>query len=135
MAKKKVVKEKIWFSGSVPSSKNSRITVRATGRSFPSKRTAQYIKNGKKEWIENKEKFLKMLEGKEQPYLVEFHFVRETKHRWDFHNMVQVLCDLMTEHGYLEDDNTNIMFPIPLEVEGKLFSHDKDNPGVWISIK
>jgi hypothetical protein len=135
MAKKKVNKEMIWISGNVPSSKNSRITSRATGRSFPSKNTQKYIKESKPDFLLNKTKFLNMLAGKQMPYLVEFHFVRQSRHRWDFHNMVQVLCDLFQEHEYLEDDCTDVMFPIPLEMNDKLYSYDKENPGVWISVK
>lgn len=135
MAKKKMNKQMFFIKSNVPSSKNSRITSRVTGRSFPSKNTQKYIKESKVDYLLNKQAFLNLLEGKEKPYLIEFHFVRQSRHRWDFHNMVQVICDLFTEHGYLEDDNTDIMFPIPLEIEGKLYSYNKDNPGVWISVK
>jgi len=135
MAKKKVKKEMFFIASQVPSSKNSRITNRATGRSFPSKNTQKYVKNTKSQYLENKETFLKMLEGKEKPYLVEFHFVRDSKRRWDFGNICQVCTDLMTTYEFIEDDNVYEMFPIPLEIEGKLFSIDKNNPGVWISVK
>lgn len=135
MAKKKVVKEMFFIKGQTPSSKNSRITNRTTGRSFPSKNTQKYIKESEKDYLANKAKFLKMLEGKEKPYLIEFHFVRDSKRRWDFHNISQVVCDLFTKYGYLEDDNVYEMFPIPLEIDGKLFTVNKLHPGVWISVK
>jgi len=132
---KKIEKDFIFIKGQTPSSKNSRITNRATGRSFPSKNTQKYVKESKQDYLDNKERFLKMLEGKEQPYLIEFHFVRDSRRRWDFHNISQVVCDLFTLYGYLEDDNTNIMFPVPLKMNDKYFTVDKDDPGVWISVK
>lgn len=76
-----------------------------------------------------------MIATKPKPYIVEFHIVRKSKHKWDFHNAVQVLCDLMIEYGYVDDDNTDEMFPVPLEKNKVLYSYDKDNPGVFVSIK
>lgn len=127
--------KQIFIPGTVPSSKNSRILNTKSKRSFPSKTTQTYIKDSKDYWILNKDGFLEMLVGKEKPYLIQFHIVRKTKHRWDFHNAMQVLCDLMTKYGYIDDDNTDEMFPIPLKKDGVYYSYDKDNAGVFISIQ
>ena len=135
MTKNKIKKQMFFIKGNVPSSKNSRITSRLTGRSFPSKNTQKYIKESEADFLNKKQQFLDMLKDKKQPYMIEFHFVRKSKHKWDFHNMVQVLCDLFQKHEYLIDDNTDVMFPIPLELNDKFYSYDKEKPGVWISVK
>lgn len=103
-------------------------------RSFPSKIVQRYVKETKKEYLDQKETFLKMLEGKETPYRIGLHFVRKTKRRWDFHNMCQLVLDLMTTYEWIEDDNTNIIFPFPLEIEDKLCSYNKEKPGVYITL-
>lgn len=122
----------IFIKGNVPSSKNNKVW---TGRYFVwSKRASQYKKDTKEEFIGNKELFLSMIEGKEKPYLVGFHFVRNNKHKFDFVNMVQTIQDLMVEYGYIEDDNTEIMLPFPFDVNGVYNSIDKEHPGVWINI-
>lgn len=126
--------QEIFIAGSVPSSKNSRILNTKTKRSFPSKNTQAYIKESRQQWLDNKDLFLSLLDGKSKPYLVQFHIVRKSKHRWDFHNAMQVLCDLMTDYGYIDDDNTSEMFPIPLMKDGLYCSYDKVCPGVFISV-
>lgn len=124
----------IFIPGNVPSSKNSRITNRSTGRSFPSKKSQQFIKESKSDFDASKEEFLEMLKGKSKPYLIGFHFVRDSRRRWDFHNMVQLPLDLMTKNGWIDDDNTTEVLPIPMQIDGKYESLDKDKPGVYISV-
>ena len=75
----------IFINGNTPSSKNSKriitITNKKTGkkttRLINSEVTEKYIKNSKSDWLVNKNKFLKMLKGKEKPYKVELFFIRE----------------------------------------------------------
>lgn len=124
----------IFIPNNVPSSKNSRITSRSTGRSFPSKLCQQYVKDTKDVFILEKDSFLKMLENKSMPYKIGFHLVRETKRKCDFHNMVQLPLDLMTKNGWIEDDNMDIILPFPMEIDGKFITYDKLNPGVYIKI-
>jgi len=83
----------IFIPGSVPSSKNSKIFTR--GRKLIwSKAASLYRKNSKEAFLTNKEDFLSMLNGKEKPYIICFHFVRATKHKYDFVNMIQTIQDL-----------------------------------------
>lgn len=124
----------IFINGNVPSSKNSRITSRATGRSFPSKNSQKFIKSSKDDFENQKDEFKKLLKDKPKPYLIGFHFVRDSKRRWDFHNMVQLPLDLMTKHGWIDDDNTAEVLPMPMLIDEKYESLNKENPGVYISV-
>lgn len=122
----------IFIGENVPSSKNSKIW---TGRRLIWSKTAtKYKISTREQYLTNKDIFLAMLEGKRKPYIIGFHFVRNNKHKFDFVNMVQTVQDLMVEYGYIEDDNCDIMFPIPLKIEDKYYSIDKSNPGVYIKI-
>lgn len=122
----------IFIPGNVPSSKNNKVW---TGRYFVwSKRAIAYKKETKEQFLSNKELFLSMLEGHEKPYIIGFHFIRNNKHKWDFVNMVQTIQDLMVEYEYIQDDNTDIMFPCPFLINEEYYSIDKENPGVYIKI-
>lgn len=126
--------KKIFIKGNVPSSKNSRRNFK--GKSLPSKATITYIKAAIDGYINNKDIFLDMLNKypTDSIKLVGMHFVRKSKHRWDFHNAVQIICDLMSKYRWVEDDNASIMIPVPLEINGYSWTYDKNNPGVYISI-
>jgi Holliday junction resolvase RusA-like endonuclease len=111
----------IWIPYNVPSSKNSRINT--TRGSFMSKPSKAYItklgiqsySSGKKivkgyisrpNLIEQlRSEFEKRIEGKSFPLEIGFHFVRDSKRKIDFHNIVQIILDLLTAHNIIEDDN------------------------------
>ena len=121
----------IFIPGNVPSSKNGR---RWTGRYFiVSKQTARYYKNSKKDWVENKKEFLKLLKGKDsqnkKPYRISFKFVPKSRHKFDYINPAQTVQDQMVKFGWISDDNAQEILPIFLE-----FEYDKDNPGVYINV-
>lgn len=72
-----------------------------------------------------------------KPYKIGFHFIRGSKHKYDFVNPVQTVQDLMVTYGWLEDDNIEIMLPLPLEYpvdSGSFSSYSKQEPGVVIEI-
>lgn len=122
----------IFISGNTPSSKNSRVW---TGRfMIESKRVQKYRKETKEQFQNNKELFLSMLQGKEKPYLIGFHFVRNNKHKFDFCNMLQIVQDIIVSEGYLEDDNCDEMLPIPYKKEGKYYSVNKLECGTYITV-
>ncbi|WP_231099167.1 hypothetical protein [Streptobacillus moniliformis] len=101
---------KIFIKGNVPSSKNSK---QWTGKFLiNSKTVSKYLKEYESQWITNKSKFLKMLENKETPYKIHFKFIRDSRRKFDYHNAVQLPCDLMTKHGWLEDDDADNIIPI-----------------------
>lgn len=123
----------IWIPYNTPSSKNSRVW---TGRYFVvSALTTKWRKNTDKYWKEHKEEFLKQLQGKEKPYLIGLHFVRDSRRKFDFVNPVQSIQDEMKKQGWITDDNCGEILPYPLEIEGRYYSIDKSNPGVFIHVK
>lgn len=76
--------------------------------------------------------FLKMAKDKPLPLLVEFQFVRSKHECWDFANMVQLPQDMMSTYGWIEDDDKDIMLPIPnIDVP---YTINPNCPGVWIKI-
>ena len=77
---------------------------------------------------------IELLENKEPPFEIGFHFVRGTKHKFDFNNANQLIADLIVAHDVLEDDNMDYFIPFALKIDNKFYSVDKTNPGVWIKI-
>ena len=140
----------IFIPGNVPSSKNSRINT--TKGSFASKTVKSYLNSlgiqsyssskklvkgyvNKPNLIENlREDFLKQTSGKQLPLEIGFHFVRDSRRKFDFHNIVQVVLDLMTAHNIIIDDNMDCVIPFALKIDSKFYSVDKENCGVWIKI-
>ena len=140
----------IFIPGNVPSSKNSRINTK--NGSFASKTVKAYLNSlgiqsyssskkivkgyvNKPNLIENlREDFLKQIEGKELPLQIGFHFVRDSKRKFDFHNIVQISLDLLTAHDFIIDDNMDCVIPFALKIGGGFYSVDKDDPGVYIKI-
>jgi hypothetical protein len=127
------VKENVFFCPTgTPSSKNSR---QWTGRRFlPSKATTLWRQETEQWWIDNKDKFLEELKGLEKPYLIGLHFVRKSKHKFDFINPAQTVQDEATKYGYIDDDNCDEIMPFPLNIDGQWYTYDKVNPGVYVKI-
>jgi len=142
--------ELIFIPGNCPSLKNSKIK---TSRGiFPSKTVKSYLTDlgiqkysaSRKEVVgyarkpnkfeELREVFNKALEGKEPPIEIGFHFVRKTKHKFDFNNANQIIADLLTAHGIIEDDNMDWFIPQAYKKDGKYYSYNKETPGVYIKI-
>lgn len=146
-------KEMVFISGSIPSSKNSKV---ATSKGvFHSKTVAKFLREqgimhysaGRKEVTYYKTKpclfpadQLKELissakqDLKEGPIKIGIHFVRQTKSRFDFHNICQVVLDLMVAFDIIEDDNMDCVLPFPMEIDGKWYSVNKNKPGAWIAV-
>jgi hypothetical protein len=66
------------------------------------------------------------------PIILGMHFVRSTRRKADFNNCTHIIADLLTAHHYLVDDNMHYFFPVPFKINGRWFSIDKENPGVWL---
>lgn len=88
-----------------------------------------YISSTKSEYLKNKEKFLKLLEGKEPPYTISFKFIRGSKHRFDYINPAQTVQDLMVKYEWIEDDNCEWMIPC-----FEPYEYNKEEPGVYIKV-
>lgn len=126
----------IFIPINTPSSKNSKQFIYRGGRGFlvNSKLTTKYMRDTDLIYKSKKLEFEKMLKGLDKPYLIGFHFVRKTKQRWDFSNLCQAPQDMLVKHGLLEDDNASVMLPVPFKIDGKWYSVDKKNPGVYIKV-
>ncbi len=122
----------IFIPGNVPSSKNSRMW---TGKiSIASPATQKYRKSSYVHWEEYRDIFKKEVEDKEYPLIIGFHFVRKTRHKFDFVNPLQCVQDQMVSHGWIEDDNSDILIPKPFTLNKEWYSYDKKEPGVYIKI-
>lgn len=133
MLEKRMKKESLFFCPTAtPSSKNGKIW---TGSRFiPSKATTLWRKETRSWWEDNRALFTDELAGLEKPYVIGLHFVRKSKHQWDFVNPVQTVQDEAVAYGFFIDDNCDEMIPVPLMLDGKWYSYDKDNSGVYIKI-
>jgi hypothetical protein len=73
-------------------------------------------------------------DGAEYPIILGFHFVRDSKRKFDFTNCEHIICDLLTAHDYIKDDNCDCLVPQVMKLDGQWYSIDKINPGVWLEI-
>jgi hypothetical protein len=97
---------------------------------FPVEELKQLICLARKEYYEEKDS----VRGFQEPLKIGLHFVRQTKARFDFHNICQIVFDLLVAFDIIEDDNMDCILPFPMEIDGKWYSVDKNNPGCWITI-
>ena len=122
----------IFIKGNFPSFKNSK---QRTSKGFMvmSKTVQKYLKAHESQWEMIPDQF-KDLKEEDYPIQVGMYFIRGTKHRWDFHNMVQGVADLMVKHKWIPDDNTNYFIPVCLRINDSYYGYSKESPGVWIDI-
>lgn len=132
--------ETIFIPYETRSSKNSKqigykyIGKRKVPFIMESKLAQEYREVTKRYWEIMAKVFRQQLVGKSKPYVIEFLFVRSSKRRFDFHNMVQLPADLMQEYGWLEDDDMENLLPVPPLPPRAPYIVDKNNPGVFIKI-
>jgi len=143
--------ELVFIPGNVPSLKNSK--VKTSRGIFSSKTVKKYLtslgiqrySSSKKEVIGYKTRpnifkeeimpeLLKLLEDKKAPYEFGFHFVRKSKHKFDFNNANQIIADLLVAHGIIEDDNMDYFIPYAFKMNEQYYTIDKENPGVYIKL-
>ena len=117
-----------WFiPGNVPSSKNSR---RWTGKFFiASKTTMKYRKDTDSIYKKHAASFTKEFVKYELPVYVSFKFIRGSRHRFDHVNPLQTVQDEMVKHGWIPDDNCDIIIPVFEEYE-----YNKEGSGVLIKL-
>lgn len=119
----------IFIKGNFPSFKNSKQYV-GKGRMLMSKTVQKYLKAYEHQW-----KIIPLEFANENyPMVVGLHFVRGTKHKFDFHNMVQGVADLMVKHGWIKDDSMDYFLPFPMHIGGEYYSYNKEEPGVYVQI-
>jgi hypothetical protein len=136
----------VFISGNVPSSKNSKNAVPGKGV-FHSKTVKSYLKEKGIQTYSVRTKYVKgyktrpnifLKEASQfvlpetRPLILGFHFVRSSRRRYDFHNAVQIIFDLLVAHAIIEDDDTTIIYGVPFKLEGRLETLDPKNPGVYL---
>lgn len=138
----------VFIKGNVPSSKNSKVATKSG--LFHSKTVGKYLRSlgimaysvTRKTVTGYKtipstypiEELTNIFKDSVSPIKVGLHFVRKDKKHFDFHNISQIVFDLMVAHNIIEDDNMNCVIPFPYMIGGAWYSIDKENPGVYISI-
>jgi len=73
-----------------------------------------------------------LLVEKQPPYKIGLFFIRNSKRRFDWINAAQIVCDLLTAHGVIEDDNMDYLIPTPISVAGSWYTVDTKLPGCII---
>lgn len=139
----------VFIEGNIPSLKNSKVkTSRGVFHSKTVKKFLQQIgilkySASKKEVIFYKtrdckfpyDELKKEIGNKKNSQLkIGFHFVRNSKRKFDFHNAVQIVADLLVAFDLIEDDNMDYFIPIPFKINKEYYSYNPDNPGVFIKI-
>lgn len=163
MLERKKAIDMVFIPGNIPSLKNSK--VKTSRGIFHSPTVSRFIRslgiqhfNSRKKEVKgykdplrpNKFEALRpafeaMKHGKNDPIIIGYHQVRNSKRLFDFSNSVELIQDLMTAHDFIEDDNVKYVFPVPMSIDGRLISEldprafplysvDKENPGVWIKL-
>lgn len=123
----------IFIKGNVPSSKNSKqiFKNKKTGKTFitSSKTVKAYLSNFEYQYDIFAKEFKEQLKLKPKPYKIGFYFIRDSKRKFDYININQIVQDLMVQHGWLLDDNCEELIPVFLGYEV-----DRNNPGVRIEV-
>ena len=111
------------ITGRIPSKKNSRVTNRKTGRSFPSKSYANWHKQAEKQ-LENFHN-----EEIDFPVEVSYKFYMPDLRPTDISNKLESINDLLTDINFWKDDNWSIVRKFHASAE-----LDRKNPRVEIIV-
>ena len=77
----------------------------------------------------------KHIEAKQKPVRMGFHFIRDSKRKFDYINAMQIILDLLTAHGVIEDDDCDTVIPYVAERFGKPYFVDKENAGCILEVE
>lgn len=136
----------IFIPGQVPSLKNSKVMGK-----YPSKTVQNWLRTFGIQSYNSRRKEVKFFKRISKQYdfleickpikqyrdsqiLLGFFFIRKTKSKWDFNNCNHIITDLMTAFDILVDDDVTHLLPFPLEIDGRYWEINPDNPGVIIKI-
>lgn len=135
----------VFIKYNTPSSKNSKIN----GKFF-SKPVQNYLKKyGIKSFSSSKklvtgyvrtpitfpvDELKELFKDKEYPIVIGFHFIRDSRRRWDIINIMQIILDLFTAFSIIEDDSMDYVIPMPFKINNSWYSINKETPGVFITI-
>jgi len=141
----------IFLPGNVPSLKNSKQVAKTKGGKtvlLYSKTVKSYLRNlgiqrlsaktGITAYATRQNVFKSKINGffdrVEYPCVLGMHFVRGSRRKFDFINAAQIICDLLVAHGFIVDDDTQHLLPVPMKLNGSWYSVNKNNPGVYMEI-
>jgi len=65
----------------------------------PSERHKKYKEASTGAYLQNKQKFRKLLKNHSKPYLLGLYFIRKTKNDWDYDNAYSTIADLIQSNG------------------------------------
>ena len=138
----------VFISHNVPSLKNGK--VKTSRGIFASKTVKKYLRghginkysSSKKEVDGYKtipmtfpvDQLRGLFDGAKFPAIIGFHFVRDSNRDFDFNNANQLILDLLTAFDIIPDDSMRYVIPQCMVIDGKFYTVDKENPGVFISI-
>jgi Holliday junction resolvase RusA-like endonuclease len=88
-----------------------------------------YRKSTKQYYEMYADEFKEEISKLSKPIQISFEFIRSTRHKFDYINPAQTVQDDMVKHGWIEDDNADILLPV-----FEKYRYDKKNPGVIIKI-
>jgi hypothetical protein len=141
IAKLNDYKGHIWIPSNVPSLKNSKQIFRKKnkkGIAVPfiasSAGALKYKEDAASYYQKYASVFLSIVKDMDPPYYVQFVFVRSSKRKFDFNNANHMVTDMMVKHGWIEDDDTTILLPVPKFTAPANYVNPK-KPGVWITVK
>lgn len=138
-------KHNIFIPGNVPSLKNSRICTKKG--SFPSKTVSKYLQRlgvakyscskGTYENYKTRPNLFEKAVGpmreilakRKAPHVIGLFFIRNSRRKFDWINAAQIICDLLTAHGVIHDDDMDNLIPMPIQIAGSWYAVDKDQPG------
>lgn len=142
------MKDMVFIPNNIPSLKNSKIATRQGV--FHSKTVQKFLKSHGIKYYSSSKKVVdyyktvpftfpvdelkELFKDVEWPVEIGFHFVRGTRHKFDFVNVCQVILDLFTAFDIIPDDNMDFITPRAFKMDGKLYSYDREAPGVWLKI-
>lgn len=125
------MKQQIKLIGqNVPSKKNSKIITKS--KRVISSKLVQYYERWATPLLKQQlPTWQQMIQNKPLPLKVSFYFYRDSKRKWDFVNIIQIIADLMQKEGYLIDDDTKNFIPL---YKGEEVTNKKE-AGVIITIE
>lgn len=125
------MKQQIELIGlNVPSKKNSKIITKS--KRVISSKLVQYYERWATPLLKQQLPiWQQMIQNKPLPLKVSFYFYRDSKRKWDFVNIIQIIADLMQKEGYLIDDDTKNFIPL---YKGEEVTNKKES-GVIITIE
>jgi hypothetical protein len=132
----------------IPSLKNSKISTKQgvfsspTVQKFLRKYGIKHYSSGKKVVEVYKtipmtfpvEELKDLFKDSKWPIEIGFHFVRNSRHRFDFVNAVQIILDLFTAFDVIPDDSMDFVIPRAFKINDKFYTYNKENPGVYVKI-